>query len=173
MQIEESHILELIKELEFLIQEASSVPFSTHKCSIERQDALDIISDIKRALPKELEQAVSVTEESKDIMNRAISEAHQMIEDAENKANEIIEDAKIEAEELRQDTEDAVNEYINSSKPVLEAEEKAHKIISNAKAVSEEIKVGTAEYADELLLEVEQHIVSILDEIRQNREEFK
>ena len=148
MHIEDSHIIDLIKELEFLIQEASSVPFNSHKCSIERQDALDIISDIKRALPRELEQAKSVAEESKDIMNRAIAEAQEMLEDA-------------------------VNDYINSSKPVLEAEEKAQKIISNAKAVSEEIKVGTAEYADELLSEVEEHIVTILDEIRKNREEFK
>ena len=173
MHIEDSHIIDLIKELEFLIQEASSVPFNSHKCSIERQDALDIISDIKRALPRELEQAKSVAEESKDIMNRAIAEAQEMLDDAEKKVVEIIEEAKAEAEEIRLDTEDAVNDYINSSKPVLEAEEKAQKIISNAKAVSEEIKVGTAEYADELLSEVEEHIVTILDEIRKNREEFK
>lgn len=173
MHIEDSHIIDLVKELEFLIQEASSLPFNGHKCSIERQDALDIISDIKRALPKELEQAKNVTEESKDIMNRAIAEAQEMLDDAEKKANELIEDAKIEAEEIRKDTEDAVNEYINSSKPVLEAEEKAQKIVGNAKAISEEIKIGTAEYADELLSEVEAHIVSILDEIRKNREEFK
>ncbi len=86
---------------------------------------------------------------------------------------EIIKDANEEAEEIRLDTEDAVNDYINSSKPVMEAEENAQKIISNAKAVSEEIKIGTAEYADELLSEVEEHISSILDEIRKNREEFK
>ena len=96
-----------------------------------------------------------------------------MLDDAEKKAMEIIKDANEEAEEIRLDTEDAVNDYINSSKPVMEAEEKAQKIISNAKAVSEEIKVGTAEYADELLSEVEEHISSILDEIRKNREEFK
>ena len=173
MHIDDSHIIDLIKELEFLIQEASSVPFNSHKCSIERQDALDIISDIKRALPKELEQAKNVAEESKDIMTRAIAEAQEVLDDAERKAKEIIEDANVEAEEIRQDTEEAVNDYINSSKPVIEAEEKAQKIISNAKAVSEEIKIGTSEYADELLGEVEEHIVSILDEIRKNREEFK
>lgn len=54
MHIEDSHIIDLIKELEFLIQEASSVPFNSHKCSIERQDALDIISDIKRASSKRI-----------------------------------------------------------------------------------------------------------------------
>ena len=134
MHIEDSHIIDLIKELEFLIQEASSVPFNSHKCSIERQDALDIISDIKRALPRELEQAKSVAEESKDIMNRAIAEAQEMLDDAEKKAVEIIEEAKAEAEEIKVGTAEYADELLS------EVEEHIVTILDEIRKNREEFK---------------------------------
>ena len=86
-------VMDRFEELECIISNASSIPFS-HKSGIDKEEVLELINNIKASLPEELKK------NSQEILD-AYLEASEPVVKAEEKANEMISRAELLAKEIR------------------------------------------------------------------------
>ena len=147
-------VMDRFEELECIISNASSIPFS-HKSGIDKEEVLELINNIKASLPEELKQAHWVNQER-----------HKIINDSKQEALEIVEQAKKEAERIKEEYENNIEELKKNS------QEKANEMISRAELLAKEIRLGSIEYAEDVLTTVEHNLKSILQEVERNRIEL-
>ncbi|RDY24862.1 hypothetical protein CHF27_001295 [Romboutsia maritimum] len=161
-------MMELFDELESIITNASTIPFS-HKCGVDKEEVLSIINDIKALIPEEVTQAVWINKERHKIINSAKQEAAELIEQAKKEAKRIHEEYSKDVEALKQNSEEVVKAYVEASEPVIKAEEKAKEIVERAERIATEIRLGSIDYAEDVLLSVEHNLKGILDEVSRDR----
>ncbi len=143
-------VLKLIDLLEEVIEDGSTIPFSSKVC-LDKQELLDLTNEIRIKLPDEIKQAEWIKEERQ----RILAEAHN---EAENIANE----AKLHIEEL-----------IERDEVTRQAKERAEEIINSAKKNAKDIRLGAREYADQMLKEVQEKLRDMINTLDLNREELK
>ncbi len=136
--------LELLDELEEVIAQGASVPFSG-RCILERDELMDIVQDLKLKLPDDLKQAKWIKEDRQRILNEAQTEADEIIKAANEKGISMINEHEI----------------------TQQAMEQARQIIDKAKAEAKEIIDSSYNYADRLLETVEKVSVSSMKELEQ------
>ena len=119
--------------------------------SVDKEEVLDIIKEIRLKLPDELKQAKWVKEERQKILVQAQNEADDIIKEAENRIISMIDEHEI----------------------TRKAYEKKVEIIETANEMSREISKGTKEYADNVLAGIEVALEDALKVIRNNRKELK
>ena len=86
-----------------MITEARSVPF-TEKIMLDEDDLVNLIEDLKNAIPREIKSATQVLEEQKNIVNKAYADADRIVQQAKNEAERIIGVAQAEADaKIRQE----------------------------------------------------------------------
>lgn len=128
-------VFELLTEMENLIEEGRSIPFSVKKI-VDVEILAQILEEIKRKMPDEMKQAKWIKEERTRILQEANKEAEDIVKEAENRIIEMIDEHEITKQAyLRQD-----------------------QIIEEAKKQSREITEGTKAYTDEILSEAENRI---------------
>ncbi len=143
-------VLSLLEELEQLLENGSSVPFSK-KVMIDKDQVSEIIMEIKNKTPDELKQAKWVREERQKILQDAQKEANDIIKEAENKIISMIDEHEITKKAIEQRAE----------------------IIDTAEKYKKELITATKDHADGILEELENLLKENLDMIRQNRKELK
>lgn len=164
-------MMELFEELESMIKNASSIPFS-QKSAIDRDEVLTVINEIKAIIPEEVKQADWINKERHKLINDAKQEAAELIEQANKEAEKVREEYNKNIEELKKNSEDMVKAYVESSDPVALAEEKASDIIKKAESFATEIKLGSIEYAENVLTTVEYNLKDILQEVARDKAEL-
>jgi len=142
-------ILELLDELTEEIENSPKAMFSS-KRNVDYDIVMEIISDMKNALPQDLLEAQEIFKEKNTILNSAQEEAASIVKSAEDELQTRVAD-------------DAV---------VQEAEAKAREIIKRAEETAAEIKLGAKEYADDILAEVEKYFAEYIKVLKQNRAEL-
>lgn len=143
-------ILAILETLEDVIEKSVNVPFSG-KCMVDREEILEIIKEIRLKLPDDIKQAKWVKEERQRILLEAQKEANGVVKDAENKIASLVDEHEI----------------------TKKAYEQANEIIANAQKNAREIRLGTREYADSVLIKVEEILKDTLEVIQVNRQELK
>ena len=68
-------VMDRFEELECIISNASSIPFS-HKSGIDKEEVLELINNINASLPEELKQAHWVNQERHKIINDSKKERY-------------------------------------------------------------------------------------------------
>lgn len=128
--------MEALEALDKMVQQAKSVPLSA-SAVIPRADALQLIEDIKAALPAEHQQAREVMGERERILSQAHERASHIIEQAreershllaraevvqaaEREAKRIIEEAQTEAGTLRHQADDYVDAKLADFEVILD-----------------------------------------------------
>lgn len=143
-------ILELIEALEDKIEQSMTIPF-WGKGIVDKDELLDMLQEIRVKFPDEMKQAKWVKEERQ----------------------RIISDAQKEAANIVQGAEDQIVALINEHEITKQAYEQANQIIEKAQSNSHEIRLGANQYADDLLRHVEEQMLSLADNVRQDRKELK
>jgi uncharacterized protein YacL (UPF0231 family) len=143
-------IFELFDDLEELISGGSRIPL-TGKVVVNEDEVIEVIEQIRNALPEELRQARWV-----------MKERQRIIADAEQEAREIVEQGK-----------EYTNRLIDENEVTKKAEQKAQEIIQRSQEVSQEIKIGAYEYAEKCLARLEQTLGELLRATQRGREELK
>lgn len=143
-------ILELIEALEDKIEQSMTIPF-WGKGIVDKDELLDMLQEIRVKFPDEMKQAKWVKEERQ----------------------RIIADAQKEAANIVQGAEDQIVALINEHEITKQAYEQANQIIEKAQSNSHEIRLGANQYADDLLRHVEEQMLSLADNVRQDRKELK
>ena len=144
-------IIELLDVLYGMVTEAWSVPLGNDKCIIEREKAIEIISEIKANLPT------------------AIAEAQRLVA----ARDEFIGNAKREAEALRKNAEEQAHLMIEEQEVVRVARLRSSEMIASAENKSKELRRVATEYVDDLMRQTEESMSAALSTIRSAHESFQ
>jgi len=143
-------ILDALDSLEDGIEKCVSVPFS-NKTLIDKEEILEMVKDVRLRLPDDIKQAKWIKQEEARIIAQAKEEAERIINQAKNSISFLIDEHEI------------------TKKAYIQANE----IIESAQKSSREIKSGTKQYADQVLLKVEDVLKDTLNVLQTNRDELK
>ena len=137
-------IIALLDVLYNMVTGAWGVPLGNDKCIIERDKALEIISDIKANLPT------------------ALAEAKRLVA----ARDEFIGNAKREAEALRKSAEEKSRLMVEEQEIVRVAKARSAEMISSAEAKSSELRRVASEYVDDMMRQAEQSVNAALSALR-------
>lgn len=183
--MEERHSVEdLIAILSDMVAEAWSMPLSGGKVVLERSRVLDIIDEIRNALPGDLQQARAIVESRSELTAAARRDADAIIRAAEDRAKSMVSDSNIMreanrmAKELSQAAAGKARETISAAdaqaKQLLaNAEARASDLVKSAEARSSELKTLTTKFVDEALVRSEEAVSSALSDIGRAKAQFK
>ena len=142
--MEQTDVIELLDGLYSMIAEAWGVPLGNDKCIIEREKALDIINEIKAAMPSSLAEA-----------KRLVAAR-----------DEFIGNAKKEAEALRKSSEEKAKAMVEEQEVIRVARRKSAEMISSAEAKSAELRRVAGDYVDDVMRRAEESRRSSLETIQ-------
>ena len=143
-------VLNLIDEIEDILEDSSSIPFSG-KVMVDKEEILEIIKEIRIKLPDEIKQAVWVKGERQRILAEAQKEADTIVNEAKSHLEELIDEDEI----------------------TRNAKERGLEIVTKAQNNAKEIRIGAMEYADNLLVETQENLSSLIDLLDKNRQELR
>ena len=144
-------VIELLDILYGMVTEAWGVPLGNDKCIIEREKAIDIISEIKANLPSSIAEA-----------QRLVSARDEFIGNAKREAENIMKSAQAQARQL-----------VSQEAIYLEAKNQANDMVRAAQDKIKELKKVTNDYVDDSLRRTEEAVAEALSEIRNSRSKFR
>lgn len=143
-------IIQLLDQVEDLIYNGTSVPFSS-RVIVDPQELLDIIQDIRENLPDEIKQAKWIQEERQKILV----------------------EAQKEAETITKEAKDYIRKMVDENEITQNAYQQSEEILQKAQQNAKEIRLGTNEYADSILEQLQKQLQELQSTIDENRRELK
>lgn len=128
----------LIKELEDIVNNASSVPL-TNKVMVDGEEVISILNEIEKVLPDEIKQARWIQNERDRILTEAKKEYETVVNDAKRHAealvdkNEVLSRSRKRSEELMKVTDENIRK----------------------------MKMGTYDYIDNVLYSFQEQMVEL------------
>ena len=136
-------IIFLIEQLERLISSGRNMPL-TSNVIIDQARALDLLDQLRVAVPEEVRQAKRINEETERIVERAQEEAERILARAQEQAAFLIEEREL----------------------TRAAELKSQQIIADGQHEADEIRRGADEYAASVLVKLEGLLIHELQSIK-------
>ena len=141
--MEEKDVQRLLDMLYSMIDEAKSAAFSSDKCVISRDEALDLLDDIRAKLPLEIKKAQELVRAREEYVSSAKKEVEKMLRQAEL-------DAKV---------------IVSESETLQQARRKSSEIIRRAEERSKELYHVANTYTEDALRRTE--------EVKESRVRFR
>ena len=124
-------VFEALDELVTIVEDARGVPM-TSGCVVPRGDVLELLDDVRDAIPQELNDAQDVLDHRDEVISTAEAQAERMRTEARNEAERTLAEARAEAEQL-----------------LADAREQADDLLAEARAEAEQaITAGRREYEE-------------------------
>ena len=149
--MEEKDVQRLLDMLYNMIDEAKSAAFSSEKCTINRDEALDLLDEIRSKLPLELKKAQELVRAREEYIAAAKKEVEKMLRQAELDAKTIV----------------------SESETLQQARAKAGDIVRRAEERSRELTHVANTYTEDALRRTEEAIQAALDEVKESRIRFR
>ena len=149
--MEEKDVQRLLDMLYSMVDEAKGATFSPDKCVINRDEALDLLDEIKNKLPVELKRAKELLNAREEYVASAKKEVEKMIRQAETDAKNIVSD----------------------SETLQQARQKGAEIIRRAEDRSRELYAAANGYTEDALRRTEEAIQMALKEVQESRGRFR
>ncbi len=131
-----------IQQLEDLVRDAKSMPLSS-SALLNRDEVLELIEEMKDALPEEVKQARWVVKDREELLTKARRDAEAMVEQARD-------------EQLRLASHEAV---------VQRAQEESERIVQDAEADARKLRLEAEDYVDAKLAQLESALQRILEDM--------
>ena len=128
-------ILGLLDSIESLITKSRRVPLSS-KVMVDADELLDIIDEVRVALPEEVKEALKLLAER----------------------DRILDEARADAEKILGSAKDRVQALINESEVARKARDYAQGIVAEARAQAEDVRRGADDYAVSTLKSLEESL---------------
>ena len=149
-------VFEALDELSAIVEEARGVPM-TAGCVVPRGDVLELIDDIKDAIPGELDDAQDVLDARDSMLHDAKTHAESMVSSATTESESMLNHARAEADRLLSDAKAQADRMVSearqhSERMVGEAREESIRIATAAKR-EYEASVGRAQAEADRLIE--------------------
>jgi hypothetical protein len=137
----------LVERLEALVVNARKVPM-TSQIILEQAAVLDLLDQLRVAIPEEVKQARRINQETDRVLTKAREEAEQIIGAAQEQAALLLQDQSI----------------------VREAESRAQDVVDKTQRKAEETMRGADQYAADVLVRLESDLVKTLSVIKKSLE---
>ena len=135
-------ILQLIDRLEELFNDAKAVPF-THNVVVDEDRMLELIDQMRIAIPEEVKKAQQVVAQRDRVMAQAQEEANRTLSIAREKADQL-----------------AQKDII-----VQEATRRAEQIINQARAETEATRADADNYVIDTLMQLQDQIAKLSNQV--------
>lgn len=135
-------ILHLIDRLEELFNEARALPF-THNVVVDEDRMLELIDQMRIAVPEEVKKAQQVVAQRDRVMAQAQEEANRTLAQAREKADQLT----------------------HKDMVVQEAQRRAEQIVSQARADAEAIRVDADNYVVETLMQLQEQLAKLNNQV--------
>jgi vacuolar-type H+-ATPase subunit H len=136
-----------IQQLEEMIVEAKSMPLST-SVLVNREEALELVQEMRAALPEEIKQARWVVKDREQLLTKARKDAEGIIQEALEQQSKLV----------------AQEEIVKQS--VKEAE----RILEEARGEARQIRHEAEDYMDQKLAAFEATLTRALEQLAQIRD---
>ena len=147
----EKDVQRLLDMLYGMVDEAKSAAFSSDKCVINREEALDLLDEIRGKLPLEVKKAQELIRARDEYVAAAKKEAEKMLRQAEMDAKTIV----------------------SESETLQQARQKSSEILHRAEERSRELYHAANAYTEDALRRTEEAIQMALDEVKESRTRFR
>jgi len=137
----------LVERLEALVVNARKLPM-TSQVILEQAAVLDVIDQMRVAIPEEVRQARRVNQESDQMLAKARDEAEQIIGAAQEQAALLLQDQSV----------------------LREAESQAVEMRERSQGKAEETMRGADQYASDVLVRLESDLVKTLSIVKKSLE---
>lgn len=144
-------VIELLDLLYAMVSDAWGVPLGNDKCIIEREKAMNIISDIKAGLPT------------------SIAEAKRLVA----ARDEFIDNAKKDAEAMRKNAEEKSRAMVEEQEVMRVARARSAEMMAAAEAKSKELRRLASNYVDDLMRRTQDSVSAALQELQVKRDAFQ
>jgi cell division septum initiation protein DivIVA len=135
-------ILQLIDRLEELFNDAKAVPF-THNVVVDEDRMLELIDQMRIAIPEEVKKAQQVMAQRDRVMAQAQEEANRTLQLARDKSEQMVQKDMI----------------------VQEAQRRADQIIAQARGEAEATRVDADNYVLDTLMQLQDHIAKLSNQV--------
>ena len=149
--MEDKNVQKLLDMLYGMIDEARGATFSSEKCIINREEALDLLDEVRTKLPAELSKAQELMKSKEQYVDKANREVKRMLDQAQ-------EDAKT---------------IVSESETIQRAQRRSSEIIHQAEDRSRQLYQVANTYTEDALRRTEEAIQAALDEVRESRVRFR
>jgi len=147
----DNEVMELIDQLYTMVSEAWGVPLGNEKCIVERDQVLEILDEIKTAMPVEL------------------SEAKRLV----SARDEFINNAKREAEGIRNQAEERARALVNDQEIVRIAKARSNEMLASTQAKAEALRQASSQFCVDALRRTEEAISAALGNVQQAHAAFQ
>jgi cell division septum initiation protein DivIVA len=135
-------ILQLIDRLEELFNDAKAVPF-THNVVVDEDRMLELIDQMRIAIPEEVKKAQQVMAQRDRVMAQAQEEANRTLQLSRDKAEQLIERDMI----------------------VQEAQRRAEQILTQARGEAEATRTDADNYVVDTLMQLQDQISKLSNQV--------
>ena len=112
--MEDKNVQKLLDMLYGMIDEARGATFSSEKCIINREEALDLLDEVRTKLPAELSKAQDLMKSKEQYVDKANREVKRMLDQAQDEAKRLRDQAQEESrrmlEKAQEDAKTIVSE---------------------------------------------------------------
>lgn len=142
-------------------------------CRIDRDKALDILDEVRRLFPVEVEEAQRIMANRLEYMAKAEKDADRVRKQAEEQARQMIDESEIQtrvkakATEIIRETERKRDEIIH------QAETQAQDLTSKAEKRSADLQRVANNYCEDVLRRTEEALNEALGEVQKSRSQFR
>ena len=143
------NVIDLISTVEDILIEGQ-LPIIKTKSLVNLDELLDILDEMKRQLPQELQAANHLRAEKNKLIIEAQQEAQRLLDDVEKQASKMVDQSDI-----------TKNAYI-----------KSRQILKDAKDEVDALKVGTYDYLTSKMDEISNNLISINEEMEASKNEL-
>lgn len=152
-----ANINELIDEIEDIMDNASSVPFS-RKVSVDPDEIFEIVREMRDSLPSEIKNAQWINDEKDRILQEADNEAKSKIDNANSQINNFKEQAKSQYQKM-----------ISEHQITIQARDEARRIIEEANNQANSIRQQSYQYVDQLFSKSSENFNQLAQSLEKNR----
>jgi vacuolar-type H+-ATPase subunit H len=136
-----------IQQLEELIMEAKSMPLST-SVLVNREEALELVQEMRAALPEEIKQARWVVKDREQLLTKARKDAEGIIQQALEEQGRLVAQEEVVKQSVRE----------------------AERILDEARGQARQIRNEAEDYMDQKLAAFEATLTKTLEQIAEIRE---
>ncbi|MBD0362999.1 MAG: hypothetical protein ICV55_09555 [Coleofasciculus sp. C3-bin4] len=168
---------------EILLVDSLHIPF-TQRTLVDEELLLAQLDLVRENLPSAFEEAEKIVRQREEILLSAEEYAQEIMEAAERRADQLLDDmgiiqqAELEANQIRKRVQqecEAIQEQTLSEieRMRLQAQQELEQMRQLALADCEDIQNGADEYADAVLISIEQQLSEMLRVIRNGRQQLQ
>ena len=133
----------IIEEIEVYVAQAKASPLSQSKITIQRDELLEMIKELKLKLPMEIERCKKIMRNKENILSEARTRAEAILAESVNEANRLVDTNQItELANIR------ANEILEM------ARNQAQQLVDQASEEANEIRLGAMYYTKDKLTEM-------------------